>query len=281
MKILIIGSNSLLGKNLYNFYKKKKCDVIVNSRFSLKKITNWKKDIIKNIKKHKPDLIFYCSAAQTQKDDARNLKKIIFTNCEVPCLIAQTLDEYNLSKSKLIFFGTSWEENSEGKYYPVNLYAASKKAAENLLNHYALKGTNIINFKLFDTYEENDKRKKFLNILIKSLIKNEELQITKGMQEINLTHMLDICKGVHVGILESKNWKFKKKGILKFHLGQKKVITIKKLVNFAEKSFNKKSKAIFGALKYRDREPMKTFKKFSTPKNWSPKININSYLNKK
>jgi CDP-paratose synthetase len=280
MKILIIGVNSFIGSSLRSFYKKKNYKIQSTQTFFHSTKDRWIKDTTKKIIKGKPDIIFYCSAKQTIKDDQTNIKKILFTNCEVPCLIAYNILKYKILKSKFIFFGTSWENDYTGKYFPVNLYAASKKAAENLLTHYALKGVNIINFKLFDTYGENDRRKKFLNILVKSVLANQKLKITKGEQEINLTNVLDICQGLDLGIEQSKNWIFKKKGILKFYLGQNKVIKIKRLVKIIEKSLNKKSKIIFGGLKYRDREPMKTYKLFKKPKGWKIKNSLNEYLKK-
>lgn len=278
MKILIIGSKSFVGKNLINFYKKKNCEIIISRSFSYLTKEGWLKDIIRKIIKIKPDKIFYCSAEQTSKDDQKNIKKILFTNCEVPCLIAFNLLKHGIFKSKFVFFGTAWEKNFKGKYFPVNLYAASKKASENLLTHYALKGVRIINFKLFDTYGVNDNRKKILYLLLNSLKKNKKLKTTEGLQEINLTEINDICRGINLGINESKKWKFKKDGILKYYLGQRKVLTIKKLVKICEKILNKKGKIDFGALKYRDREPMKTFKSFNTPKKWKPENNIYNFL---
>ena len=278
MKILIIGANSFLGKNLSSFYKKKNFKITLCRTFSYSTKDDWIRDIIKKIKKTKPEIIFYCSAEQTLKDDQKNIKKIIFTNCETPCLIASKLYNYNFLNSVFVFFGTSWENNFEGKYFPINLYAASKKASEILLTHYALKGIKIINFKLFDTYGKNDYRKKFIYLLLNSIKNNIKIKTTKGLQEINLTEINDICKGIDLGINESKKWKYKKNGILKYYLGTKKVLTIKKLVRISEKILGKKSKIIFGGLDYRDREPMKTFKKFKTPKNWKPKNNIFDFI---
>jgi len=278
MKILIIGSNSFLGENLANFYKKNKNTIILNKRFSKKSKFDWSKSIIKNIIKNKPDTIFYCSSEQTSKDDPKNLKKILFTNCEVPCLIAHTLFKYKLIRSNFVVFGTSWETNFTGKYFPVNLYAASKKASENLLMHYTLNGVRVINFKLFDTYGPKDKRKKLLNLIIKSLKNNRKLKTTRGIQEINLTHVLDICRGIELGIKESLNWNFKKFGISNFYLGSKKTYTIRKIIKIVEKTLNKKKKLIFGELKYKEREPMKTFKDFKTPKKWKPINDIQVFL---
>ena len=72
----------------------------------------------------------------------------------------------------------------------------------------------IINFKLFDTYGVNDNRKKILYLLLNSLKKIKKLKTTKGLQRINLTEINDICRGINLGINESKmeiseRWNFK------------------------------------------------------------------------
>ena len=108
---------------------------------------------------------------------------------------AMLFDAMRLAQCKsIVSAGTLWEHGTDGAYAPVNLYAATKHAAEQLLDYYVRsEGFGAVTIKLLDTYGRNDPRPKLLPLLRKSLETGTALDMSSGHQPIYLTHVDDIC----------------------------------------------------------------------------------------
>ena len=63
--------------------------------------------------------------------------------------------------------------------------------------------------KLFDTYGNNDKRKKILNLLLNSYKKNKTLPITTGNQYLDFVHISEISLLINKICVDIKKNKLK------------------------------------------------------------------------
>lgn len=268
MRSYVIGANGFLGRHLMSWLGKSG-DVCKAPAFDAFDHGKWQEAVLNQMREFAPDVVLIPGASQAMADDASSLLELIAANCVLPCLVAQHMLEY-CPKSKLVVFGTSWQFADFDSYRPFNLYAASKQAGQNLLEHYALRGLRILQLILFDTYAENDIRRKLLNILRDACIHDEEISTTFGEQEIDLVHIDDVCTGVELAIRDLETWD-SAQGTLILGLGSGAPILVKELISRVAESTGKKLRANIGTRPYREREVMKTYKRFRRPTGWSPK----------
>ena len=92
---------------------------------------------------------------------------------------------------KLVNVGTSWQHYQNCNYGPVNLYAATKQAFEDISQFYVdAHGVQIITLKLFDTYGPADHRKKLFHYL-KQAVQDQLVPMSPGEQLIDLVYVDD------------------------------------------------------------------------------------------
>ena len=275
MKIGIIGSNGFLGKNLSVFLKKKNNVKNFSSYNDLKK--KWIATVCKEIKNYAPDIIINCAASQILDDNLKSIEKLIYSN-----LYSQS-GFLNVAKTQknfigFITFGSRWEYNQKGDYQPNSFYAATKHASDYLLQYFSNKQTTIVSLKIFDTYGENDNRKKILNLLLKSYKNQTTLKLSPGKQEIDLVNILDICELVSKICTDIKIKKIR--GFKKFTVSSKKPIKLIQLIKILKKNLKKNLNVKIGALGYRKSESMKCLRKTYNYPLWKPRFKLIDDLKK-
>ena len=275
MKIGIIGSNGFFGKNLSVFLKKKNNVKNFSSYNDLKK--KWFTTVCKEIKNYAPDIIINCAASQILDDNLKSIEKLIYSN-----LYSQSgfLNAAKTQKNFIGFitFGSRWEYNQKGDYQPNSFYAATKHASDYLLQYFANKQTTIVSLKIFDTYGENDNRKKILNLLLKSYKNQTTLKLSPGKQEIDLVNILDICELVSKICTDIKLKKIR--GFKKFTVSSKKPIKLIQLIKILKRNLKKNLNVKIGALGYRKSESMKCLRKTYNYPLWKPRFKLIDDLKK-
>ena len=268
MKIAIIGSSGFIGKNLSFFLKKNNLSkVFLLSSYTLNK-KNWIEKIIREIRKIQPNIIINCAANQNLNNSKKNLIDLINSNLYSNVMF---LNEAIRNKKFMgyITFGTKWELGDTKLSKPLNFYAATKQANDSFFKYFSNKKISIISLKIFDTYGPNDKRKKFLNDLLKSYKNNKPLKITQGKQFLDYVHVNDICFLVNKIINDIKSKKLK--GYNSFTVSSTKPIRLINLVKKLNKILNKNLKIAVGKKKYRQNQSKNQVNRiFNYPK-WKPK----------
>jgi CDP-paratose synthetase len=86
--------------------------------------------------------------------------------------------------------GTFWQHYNGADYDPVNLYAATKQAFEDIAKFYAeAYGLRFCTLKLCDTYGPGDTRKKIFNLFQQIALSGEVLEMSAGEQLIDIVHV--------------------------------------------------------------------------------------------
>jgi len=216
------------------------------------------------------------AAATPKQNTSQSINETLAVNINLGTLILERLTHLNI-RPNFINIGTGWQHYL-GKYYePVDLYAATKQAFEDILHYYCkVKGFNAISLHFFDTYGENDVRKKLLNLLLNQKT-NEHLELTPGEQIISLLHVDDVVDAILTAhrILSSST----SNNIEKFSLISKDMLSIRDLLAKLS-TYGIKPKVSLGAKPYREREIMNPVIPLPPLPTWQQKRNLSEYLEK-
>ena len=218
-KILITGATGFIGKNLLNYFLKKKYFVFAILRKSKKNIKfakqhkinkNFKSIIFSNIydlKKqllnYKIDYVVHAATYYVKNHKSTDINKIIKSNILFPTIIIDLL--CNKKIKKFINLGTVWQHFNNQKDNAYNLYASSKQAFNNIFNYYKKQftKTKFYNLLISDTFGKNDKRKKLIPIIIKSYNKKNTVTVPQNLSInlINVTYITKIIENIIKSLL--------------------------------------------------------------------------------
>lgn len=290
MKILVTGATGFIGQNLVKVLLDKNyevhCIVRVDSNTSniSQNITIFKYDqnidgLIEYFNEQKFDGLIHLASlflATHTKDDISNL---IFSNIKFG---TELLEACKVSDVKwFINTGTFWQNYENEDYNPVNLYAATKEAFENIAKYY-IETSNLIftTIKLNDTFGANDTRNKVFNIWNKISKSGEILDMSAGEQIIDISYIDDVISAYEVLITHlSSDQKedFKSK---EFVVTNNEKMSLKELSRVFEEATNTRLNIKWGARPYREREVMHPYSNGIKVPNWNQKYTLKQSIQK-
>lgn len=290
MKILVTGATGFIGQNLIKVLLDKNyevhCIVRANSNISniSQKVTIFKYNenidsLIKYFDAQKFDGLIHLASlflATHTKDDISNL---ISSNIKFG---TELLEACKVSDVKwFINTGTFWQNYENEDYNPVNLYAATKEAFENIAKYY-IETSNLIftTIKLNDTFGANDTRNKVFNIWNKISKSGEILDMSAGEQIIDISYIDDVISAYEVLITHlSSDQKedFKSK---EFVVNNNEKMSLKELSKVFEEATNTRLNIKWGERPYREREVMIPYDKGQTVPNWNQKYTLKQSIQK-
>lgn len=284
---IVTGGTGYIGGYLINKLIIEKWNVYAivreNSKFShLKKkqnisifVYNGKiNSIISFFKKIKPDIIFHLSSLFISSHTPKDLVPLISSNL---LFGTQVLEAAKIAKIKyFINTGSYWQHYNNDEFNPVNLYASTKQAFEDIIKYYSeLHGLKFITLILCDVYGPKDKRNKIINLLKKT--NKEKLLLSPGYQLIDPVYIDDV---INAYIIASKMIMNNKKILSQRYLvSSQRPITLRNLVNEIEFITKKKLNIKFSKRPYNLRENFIICDKEILP-NWSTRVTLNDGLKK-
>jgi nucleoside-diphosphate-sugar epimerase len=143
----------------------------------------------------RPDVVVHLAALFVAEHQPGDVLPLVRANIEYGACL---LDAMRVSGcSNLVYAGTSWQHRYDREYCPVNLYAATKQAFSTLAEYYLdAAGLRLLELHLYDSYGEDDRRKKLINLLKFAAQSADELAMSEGAQRIHLVHVDDLARGV-------------------------------------------------------------------------------------
>ncbi|MGA3288662.1 MAG: GDP-mannose 4,6-dehydratase [Candidatus Bathyarchaeia archaeon] len=161
---------------------------------------------------------------------------------------------------------------------PASPYSASKAATEMFLimfyNVYKIPVTILRSFNLYGKYQPPER---VIPFIIKKLLNNEEVPLTKGEQKREFNYVDDLLDA----ILRSLFFKNSQGKIL--NIGSGLSISIKEIAMCIAKKIGKVDKLKIGALQYRENEIWDMYCDNSLARNilnWEPKVSLDEGLEK-
>ena len=249
-KFLISGGSGFIGNYFINNFSDKK-----NIYFILLKNSKKNKKLQKSLKKKNFKFLFFKKNSEiytliskkkinffidfstyfNTKNNFKIAERIIKSNILFPILVLEAINKKYLKK--VINFSSMSQHQQNKKYLPLNLYSASKEANEKLLIFYkiSLKNTKFFNIKLYETYDENDKRNKLIPTILKNYKNNLVTNIKSNKLLLNFLHVSDICQAVILLINKKIN-----SG--QYQIKAKESVNIKKIIDKFNKNNVKKIK---------------------------------------
>jgi len=281
-KILITGSTGFIGSNILNLLLKKKIhiyDVLRNKNkinkniYKLRNNKNYhpifyKKfnELEKKIKKIKIDTVINCATYYSNKNDIKTIQYLVQTNIIFCSIILEILKN---KIKKFINFGSMMEYSSSNYFSPKNFYAITKYSFQKIEEFYKLNNEKIkfYDLKLFETYGDNDKRKKIIPTIINRYSKNKSITIVSKKLEMNFVHIESLLMAINM-IISNKV----KEG--EYCIKNNKFTNIRELINTLNKKLKKKIKTKYLSSANLS-NPTKLLKKFPY---WNDNKNLEKFL---
>jgi nucleoside-diphosphate-sugar epimerase len=202
----------------------------------------------------RPTVTFHLASLYLASHIAADIEGLIASNVTLVTQLAEALTAEGAG-GRLVTTGTAWQHyNGDDTYRPVNLYAASKQAADTMLRYYVdARELSLITLKLFDTYGADDTRRKLIQLLVDAACSGEVLSMSPGEQIVDLSHVDDVvdafiaCGERMITAPHALDETF-------FVSGER--FRVRDLVPVVEAAMGKPVTANFGGRTYRDRELM-------------------------
>lgn len=204
-KILLTGSTGFIGSQLLDELSKN-YKIYVTLRIKTKKklenknivqiFFNNYKDLNKKLNKLRVNTVIHCATHYVKYHQFDDLNKLSDSNILFGNLILDNLEIMGVKK--FINFSTVWENYNGKKDNYFNLYSAYKASFVNIINFYQkkLNKINFLNLVISDTFGNNDKRKKIINLLRNNYKKNLQTRIISRNLYINLLNVIDLKNAV-------------------------------------------------------------------------------------
>ena len=143
------------------------------------------------VAKARPDVVFHLAALHLHDHTPDQVAELVKSNV---LLTAELLEAASAAGAGFIHTGTFWQHATGARYTPNSLYAATKQAAADLMAFYCQRrGLRALSLILYDVYGERDPRRKLLSLLFSEAQRGTPLDMTPGLQRVELVHVDDVC----------------------------------------------------------------------------------------
>lgn len=223
------------------------------------------------VQESSPDLTVHLATKYITEHKGEDLESLINSNILFGMQLVEQLSYLN--SPSFINFGTTWQNFNSDEYKPVNLYAATKQAFQDMIEYYSeSKKLRTITLKLSDTYGPNDKRGKLLTALIKSLDSEHCFELSPGEQSLNLLHVIDVVQAIRLAALQLE---IEELGFNNtYNLTSKESLNLKELIQIIQEISGKRLNVKLGAKSYRQREVMTPIFPHDQLPNWKQTIHL-------
>ncbi len=285
MKIVITGGTGYIGRHVADcLAKEHEIYVIVRESSNVSFLKNCVAGIIvyeeetiyDELEKIQPEILIHLSGVFYSQHTRENIKNLLESNVVFSSIVIDAAVKAGCKQ--IINTGSYWQNYGGEKYNPVNLYAATKQAIEDVIQYYVrAEKCKAITLQIFDTYGPDDPRNKILN-KIKELEAGTEFRMSGGEQKVYFCHIEDIVRGyeraVHVlcGMESGKQARYALRG--------EEPVRLREVVELYLRIQKKQIDIIWGGLAYRDREIMDPTGMGEVLPGWKPEISLTQGLQK-
>lgn len=283
MKILITGASGNLGSKLLPKMCElgSECAILLRTSsvlgYELAKLKNLtiyrfesEFEIKRYIQEFNPDLIIHTACNYGLNGEADT--EVYRTNIDYGLNIIRSLDLKNFSKT-FININTALPRE-------ISAYAKSKHLFSDICRD--ISKLHSGKFKFIDVitqsiYDESAPHSGFISYAIRECLTNSEsFKLTAGQQKRDFIHVVDVVEAIKIIVLNLERIQ----NVEQFELGSGLSLPIKYIVKLIHKLTESKANLIFGALPYRNFEPMNLVADISKLEalGWTPSVKLEHKL---
>lgn len=170
--------------------------------------------------------------------------------------------------------GTFAQHLSESSNVPSNLYAATKRAFEEMVTYYAHTAeTTFLTLELFNTFGPDDPRKKIFTLWKSAMDSGVPLDMSPGDQIIDITYITNVIDGYcrAINLLSTHDAVVSQNSV--FTLPSPERMTLRELAACFATALDKELPVNFGALPYRTGEIMEPKRGIPLP-GWEARVSL-------
>ena len=218
-----------------------------------------------------PDVVFHLASLFISEHKPDDVEPLISANILFPTLLLEAMAMTQVRC--LVNTGTAWQHYLDAPYSPVCLYAATKQAFEAVLQYYVeTHKFRAITLKLFDTYGPEDRRPKLFSLLAKAAGATEPLAMSAGDQHLNLVYIDDVVAAYLSAakrVVDASH-----DGHEVYAVSSNTTVALRDVVALYERIKRKHLNIAWGAMPYRQREPMLPWSGGITLPGWRPRVSL-------
>lgn len=218
-----------------------------------------------------PEIVFHLASLFLSQHRPEDITRLIQSNIEFGSHLVESA--VHSGCKQFVNTGTSWQHFENNDYNPVNLYAATKQAFEDILKYYVESHDfKVITLKLFDTYGPDDPRPKFLNILKRAAETGEPLGMSPGGQLIDLVHVDDVVEAIVLAAKRLLSLQVESREYFAVTSGNP--LSLREIVKVFEEASSVKLHIQWGGRPYRRREVMVPWNRGPIILGWKPQLSL-------
>ncbi len=223
----------------------------------------------------RPDALIHLASLVQTADEPERIPSLIQANVTFGTQVLQAAVEAGVTAC--VNTGSFWEAmDRPGTYRPVNLYAATKRAFEDILYYYAdAHGLRVVTLKLFGTYGPGDPRYNVFQWFEKSIGAAEPIAFSPGEQILDVLHVDDVVRAYEKALAYAQ---LLPPGTAEsFEIGSGEALTLRQVAGIYEQARGKKLNIAWGQRDYRPREVMQRVADLAPAKaklHWKPEWTV-------
>ena len=233
-------------------------------------------ELIAALDDFKPTTVFHLASLFLAAHTPDQIEPLISANVLFGTQLLEAMSKADCTV--LVSAGTGWQNYTPQPpfnapdFMPVNLYAATKQAFEDILLYYVqVASLRSIALRLFDSYGPGDTRRKLLRLLLDTLKTGQPLDMSPGDQIIDLVHVDDICRAfLHAANLALE---LPEPAAMVYAISGKQRMTLQQVAATLEEAADRKLPLRFGQRPHRPREVMHPWEGPPLP-GWEPKVTL-------
>jgi len=236
-------------------------------------------DLITFMKEQQFDGVFHLASLFLARHRAEDIRGLIDSNVLFSSLLLESAVQADIPW--FINTGTFWQHYENEPYNPVNLYAATKQAFEDIARYYLeTSPINFVTLKLSDTFGPGDTRQKLVNLWMKTAQNGEAMKMSPGEQIIDISYVENVVDAF-VRLLEllsgSSGSEYRGRS---FAVSSGEAVSLRETASRFEEATDLELKIEWGGFPYRPREVMVPWTLGEPVPGWTPKVGFQEGIKK-
>lgn len=289
MKILVTGATGFIGKNLvaklidnghdtYALVRENSDTSCIDKSVKVYPYNGDINTLSKFFKEKKFDGVIHLASHFLAAHNPDDVSSLITSNIQFGTELLEASKSADVTW--FINTGTFWQNYKNEDYNPVNLYAATKEAFENIAKFYTQTCDLVFTtIKLNDTFGPNDSRAKVFNQWTKIAKSGERLSMSAGEQIIDISYIDDVINAYDqlVNLLKEDATQHHDKTYV---VTNQERSSLRDLAKIFESATDTELDIDWGGREYRDREVMSPYNLGEVVPGWKQQYTLEEAIRK-